>query len=190
MLKNRSSRTGFTLPEVLVTVAIVAVLAAIVIPTVTQQISKGDETSLVSSVQTTRSGLTAFVSDVRKFPDGLVDLYAKPAGTALDITGVAYGTAAVARWRGPYLTGSRTAGDTLTVGLAGLAEVLKDSLVGTTNYVVATLGRLGTRALAMRIDSLLGEPGTDSLVGVVRWTPNISGDPVNGHVKVLLMGSR
>ena len=34
-------RRGFTLPEVLVTVTVVAVLAAVVVPAVTQYVSRG-----------------------------------------------------------------------------------------------------------------------------------------------------
>ena len=87
MLKNRSSRTGFTLPEVLVTVAIVAVLAAIVVPTVTNQIGKGDDSNLTTNFTSLRTGVTAFVSDVRKFPGRLQNLVIAPTATDLDIAG-------------------------------------------------------------------------------------------------------
>src|SRR5919109_3867613 len=85
MFKNRSSRAGFTLPEVLVTVAIVAVLAAIVVPTVTNQISKGDDTNLVTNIADIRTSITAFVSDARKYPSRLQDMVTVPLATDLDL---------------------------------------------------------------------------------------------------------
>ncbi len=42
---KKNVRRGFTLPEILVTVTVVAVLAAVVVPAVTQYVSKGDVAS-------------------------------------------------------------------------------------------------------------------------------------------------
>ena len=81
MLRHRASRSGFTLPEVLVTVAIVAILAAVVVPTVTNQIGKGDDSNLTSNVASLRTGITAFVSDVRKFPSRVQHLMTQPVAT-------------------------------------------------------------------------------------------------------------
>ena len=58
---GKSRRAGFTLPEVLVTIAIVSVLAAIIVPTVTSQITKGDETRFQTTIVNLRTGITAFV---------------------------------------------------------------------------------------------------------------------------------
>ena len=87
---NRTRRAGFTLPEVLVTVAIVAILAAVVVPTVTNQISKGDDSNLTSNVASLRTGVTAFVADVRKFPSRLQHRLIQPITTDDDITGGDY----------------------------------------------------------------------------------------------------
>src|SRR5881409_3925430 len=54
-------RHGFTLGEVLVTVAIVAVLAAVVMPAITGQITKGDLGRVQSDLQALQGAISQFV---------------------------------------------------------------------------------------------------------------------------------
>jgi prepilin-type N-terminal cleavage/methylation domain-containing protein len=192
MLKNRSSRTGFTLPEVLVTVAIVAVLAAIVVPTVTNQIGKGDDSNLTTNVTSVRTGLTAFVSDVRKFPGRLQHLTAAPVAADLDITGGAYGAGPVGRWRGPYQSGSmKTYGstspsDSILWGLAYAVDSLSDTSFAAAGngYIGITLGGVTSDAAALHIDSLI-DGGTGAALGNLRWAGS---PPTNSRLILLLMG--
>lgn len=192
MMINRPRRAGFTLPEVLVTVAIVAVLAAVVVPTVTQQIGKGDDSNLTSNVASLRTGVTAFVSDVRKFPGRLQHLLTRPADTDDDITGNDYGTLAVNRWRGPYQTGSlkpaaATPQDSILVGHGYMLDVLVDTAFPTgTGYLGVTLGGVASDATAAKIDSLI-DGATGATLGTLRWT-STAGVPDNQRVTLLLMG--
>src|SRR5687767_13757318 len=109
MFNKQSQRSGFTLPEVLVTIAIVAVLAAAVVPTVTQQLSKGDDSSVTSGLTGLRTSVTEFVADTRKFPGALDDIFTRPLATADDAFGADYGTQANVRWNGPYSEGTPSA---------------------------------------------------------------------------------
>lgn len=187
MLKSR--RSGFTLPEVLVTVAIVAILAAAVVPAVTSQISKGEETTLVSAVSSVRTSLSAFVSDVRTFPSRVSQLTTVPAAStdsALD--GSAYSAAQVGRWKGPYTTTStHAADDSLAIGLSSfLGDTLKDSI----NFVVANIhfdagSAAANVAKAQRIEALF-ESTSDSLAGMIRWK-NVN---TQKRIKVFLTSSR
>ena len=193
MLKNRSSRAGFTLPEVLVTVAIVAILAAIVVPTVTNQISKGDDTNITTNVSSLQSAITAFVSDVRKFPSRLQQLHDKPASGDLDVTGAAFGTAAVARWKGPYQSGGLKAIvdahpiDSIFVGLAFAIDSLSDtSFTANDGYVGVTLGGVANSAAAIHIDSLI-DGGTGQTAGNLRWAGTAPA-VTNNRLIFLLMG--
>ena len=97
-------RRGFTLPEVLVTITIVAVLAAVVVPAVLNQVSKGDDAAVGQDLTGIRTAITTFTSDVRKYPGSLKDL----SGTSLvadsaDIDGNAYGATSAAAYKGPYV---------------------------------------------------------------------------------------
>lgn len=193
MLTNRSRRAGFTLPEVLVTVAIVAILAAVVVPTVTNQISKGDDSNLTSNVASLRTGITAFVSDVRKFPGRLQHLLTQPLATDDDVTGGDYGALAVGRWRGPYQTGSLAAAaanatDSVLIGLAYAIDSLSDtSFTGTGNgYVGLTLGGVANAASAAHIDSLI-DGGTGQNAGNLRWA-GVAPAVTNNRLTLLLMG--
>ena len=112
-------RSGFTLTEVLVTVAIVAVLAAIVVPTVTSQIGKGDESRIATTTANLRTGITAFVTDTRKFPGRLSDLFTKPANADDDLFTSDYGAAATGKWKGPYGSTTLGTGDSLLDGGGG-----------------------------------------------------------------------
>lgn len=75
-MRTKSRRSGFTLPEVLVTVTVVAVLAAVVVPAVTQFAGRGDAPSTASDINAIRTAVTSYVADQRKVPTSLSDLTA------------------------------------------------------------------------------------------------------------------
>jgi prepilin-type N-terminal cleavage/methylation domain-containing protein len=192
MSRNRSRRAGFTLPEVLVTVAIVAILAAVVVPTVTNQIGKGDDANLTSNVSSMRTGITAFVSDVRKFPSRVQHLLVKPAAGDSALDGP-YGALAVNRWRGPYQTGSlqpvvlSAAADSVLIGHAYVLDVFKDTgFVAPRGYIGVTLSSVASNATALKIDSLI-DGATGQLQGNLQWTLT-AGVPTNNRLTLLLMG--
>lgn len=190
MFNRRSTKPGFTLPEVLVTVAIVAVLAAIVVPTVTSQITKGDEANFQTGTTNLRTGITAFVSDTRRWPGRVSDLFNAPAAADLDLFGVAYGAPTVGRWKGPYVSGALQPTDSLFVALAYVQDALLDSTLaaGTGGFVIASLSGVTTQASAARLDTLIdGSTGFDA--GVLQWQPN-AGAIAQRAVKLQIMGSR
>ena len=193
MFRHRAGRAGFTLPEVLVTVAIVAILAAVVVPTVTSQISKGDDSNLTSNVASLRTGITAFVSDVRKFPSRLQHLIVQPVATDDDVTGGDYGSLGVGRWRGPYQTGSLQAAaanatDSILMGLAYMIDSLSDTsfTAAGNGYVGVTFGGVANTAAALHIDSLI-DGGTGQNAGSLRWG-GVSPAVTNNRLTLLLMG--
>ena len=183
--KGGAKRSGFTLPEVLVTVAIVSVLAAIVVPTVTSQIGKGDETRFQTSITNVRTGITAFVSDTRKFPRRLSHLF-NPITGQNDLSGAAYGAAVESRWKGPYTSGALNLGDSLSLSLAFMQDSLIDSnlVAGTSGQVIASLSGITTAAAAARLDTLI-DAGNGSTAGILQWAA--LGD---GNLKLQIMGSR
>lgn len=101
-------RRGFTLPEVLVTITIVAVLAAVVVPAVLNQVSKGDTAALAGDVGALRTAISNFTTDTRHYPATIKDLVTKPGSGDLDLMGTAYGTAAINAWKGPYFPTSQS----------------------------------------------------------------------------------
>lgn len=94
---------GFTLPEVLVTVAIIAVLASAVVPTVVNQLSKGDTPALQADLNSIRQAITSFTSDVRAYPSKMSDLNRSSVlSSDAALCGTTYGTGA-SSFKGPYL---------------------------------------------------------------------------------------
>ncbi len=58
---KKNVRRGFTLPEILVTVTVIAVLAAVVVPAVTQYVNKGDAPASSSDIDQVRTAITGFI---------------------------------------------------------------------------------------------------------------------------------
>ena len=73
-------RRGFTLPEILVTVTVIAVLAAVVVPAVTQYVNKGDAPASSSDIGAIRTAITGYIADTRRYPVDFTDLTTAPAG--------------------------------------------------------------------------------------------------------------
>ena len=122
-MKIRSKR-GFSLPEVLVAVAMVGVLAAVVLPSVVGQISKGEISRVVQDLQAVETGASLFRSDVGRWPRQLEDLVEVPNADDLSLSGTAYGTGndPLTTWNGPYLSRG-SAGIGLTTSLGGVFEL-------------------------------------------------------------------
>jgi prepilin-type N-terminal cleavage/methylation domain-containing protein len=102
-------KAGFTLIEVLVTIVVIGVLAAVVIPAVTAQVTAGDSARVINDLNNLRTGIENFDIAVRQFPGDVDDLVNKPgqevtstgSGADADIAASLY--ASVASWNGPYI---------------------------------------------------------------------------------------
>jgi prepilin-type N-terminal cleavage/methylation domain-containing protein len=97
------TKRGFSLAEILVAIAIIAVVGAIVIPSIGGQLRSGDESRVQQDLTTLRTGAEQFLADVRRYPNSVGQLVVKPATTESGLTGGVYTTAQTGRWRGPYL---------------------------------------------------------------------------------------
>ncbi|HXT18160.1 MAG TPA: prepilin-type N-terminal cleavage/methylation domain-containing protein [Gemmatimonadaceae bacterium] len=106
-IEKVSRRRGFTLPEVLVTVSLVAILAAVVVPAIAGQIRKGDQSRIGNDMLAIRGGVEQFLSDVRRYPSDVTQLVTPITTTQSPLTGTGlgtYGKPDTLRWRGPYLS--------------------------------------------------------------------------------------
>jgi general secretion pathway protein G len=93
MIARLRNHAGFTLIEILVVIAIIAVLATLVAPEVFRHLGSARESTARSQVEMLGAALDAYRLDVGRYPtteEGLAALRQAPSGAG-------------ARWRGPYL---------------------------------------------------------------------------------------
>ncbi len=173
---RKVARGGFTLPEVLVTIAIVATLAAVLLPALNNQLSKGDAGRLTSDVVAVQTAVGAFTSDVRRYPKRLVDLKTKPAATDKDILNNDYTAVLVAKWRGPYLSKDLAANDSLPTGYgASIKGTFTSQSYNGIQYLTITVGPL-TQAEFDNIDQIIDESAS-STAGQLRYnSPSSTAD--------------
>jgi prepilin-type N-terminal cleavage/methylation domain-containing protein len=171
---SRSHRYGFSLAEILVALAILAALAAVIIPAVAGQISKSDATRTIQDMTSIRTGIEQFVADVHRYPGKVSHLTNQIATTQMDVNNALYTQPLVNRWKGPYL-----GRDTLTGGYqTGFGGVVKDSLVRLTfqpgvNYATVVIFGI-TQTDFNRIDAEV-DGTVGATTGMLRW---VAGDTV------------
>lgn len=105
MAANTNRSRGFTIIEVLVALAIIAVLAAVTIPALNGKLRD----SRASAIAQTLNGLAAGSGEYRKalgrYPGQLTLLASNPvAGSSRDLCGTLLTASTTALWRGPYIT--------------------------------------------------------------------------------------
>lgn len=128
-------RRGFTLVETVVTVGIIAALAAVVYPTVVKQFDTADPARIAEDLGNIRTGLETFGVNVRpELPGDIEDLINRPVITAgtLDSTstGAVYTATEQTAWLGPY------------VGLAALPTIGQNDTVTVTGFNARIMNRI------------------------------------------------
>lgn len=168
-MRHRSTEKtrGFTLPEVLVTITLIAALASVVVPAIAGQLKKGDPSRIGQDVSAIRGGVEQFLSDVRRYPGAIQQVTAPIATTQAGLTTTMqgnYGAADVARWRGPYLTK-----DSIGVVTTGFGWVFRpgfevDTLLPTGTASAAAGQRYMVLKVAMTVNDSLSALQIDSHV--------------------------
>lgn len=88
----RTARAGFSLIEIMIAIAIMAVLAVAVGPYLLGKLKKAKVSSAQTSLRTIDAAITSFHADIGQYPSRLRDLVKKPAEEAL-----------ARKWTDPYL---------------------------------------------------------------------------------------
>lgn len=104
-MRKVRDRLGFTLAEVLVSVALIAVLASVTIPTIRGRLRDGYEDAIVQEFDDLASAITAYQQNVGKYPPTLDYLTALPTTpfSPTDFCGNNLTARQISNWRGPYV---------------------------------------------------------------------------------------
>ena len=96
---------GFALAEILVAILILALLAAVVVPTIFGRLAAARADAIVGELQSLQNGIMLFYRDVGRYPRRLdyLNVLPTPASSALDACGTQLTPQAQANFRGPYI---------------------------------------------------------------------------------------
>jgi len=171
---QKKVRRGFTLPEVLVTVTVVAVLAAVVVPAVTQFSTRGNTPATLSDLNAVKTAATSFVADTRTYPQTLYDLTVSSAPSYVqDAT----------TFHGPYLpatvNGNTSSGYILSGGLDIKIGGATGAITQSGGYLVTPI-TMGSNATCQDLwnldkafdgsDAAISDALTLSQQGSLTWT--------------------
>ena len=161
---------GFSLAEIVVAIAIIALLAAVVIPTMGKRLSEGESGALASTIASLRDGILEYRTDVRRYPTNLRYLTAAPV-SATDLCGQSVPSSFLSGWKGPYIN------RTITVsGLKVNDATVSDAVALSPGvFTATTTGELSIQVtdvdstVARRIEGE-SDVSADFTAGTIRWT--------------------
>lgn len=164
------ARRGFTLAEILVALALMALLAAVLLPTVAGQVLKGDAGRVVQDLEAVRAGSERFLTDVRRYPGRYSDLSSAITVANTDVLGAVYTNGQVTKWEGPYIT-KDTINASVETGFGGRITNAFMTVTNTNAIPYLTVVVTGiTGPDADRIDEQIDGPSaTPRTTGLLRW---------------------
>ncbi len=93
---NKHAQEGFTLIEILIAFALVAVLGGVAYVSYSGIVERNSKTATIETMRVLRDGLERYRDDVGEYPASLKDLVKKPTDEK-----------ATERWEGPYVETKR-----------------------------------------------------------------------------------
>lgn len=93
-ITNRHARSGFSLMEIMIAIAILAIIAVSVGPLLFQQVDKARKSRSKSDLRTMQQAIDLYYAHTAQYPSTLKDLVKKPSDETIS-----------RKWEGPYLKG-------------------------------------------------------------------------------------
>lgn len=168
---------GFTITEVLIALAIISILAAVLIPSLTPKIGAAQASNLIQDIRTVSNGLQEFRENVGRYPSTIASLSTIAAG-ATDLCGLTIPTTNINQWRGPYMaltplsTGIPTGDAKILLALTRTPTTTSSSTVmdGTMSFDVSGVDSVVAADVEIAFD------GTSVLLtkystGTILWAP-------------------
>lgn len=161
-------RRAFTLAEVLISLAIMSIVAAVVYPTVMSRVRSSVSSSLMQTLVGLSQGIAEYKRAVTHYPGSLLLLTTAPVSTDLDICGNETGSTAVALYRGPYA--SRVILSTgIPMGDGAIMPGLRRVTSGTSTYLLIDVANV-PQQVADDLELQLDGTSTDATAGTIRYT--------------------
>ncbi len=88
----RTARRGFTLIELMIVIAIIAIIGAIVVPSVTSAVRKARIKTTRVGLENVKNAIESYHADTGQYPPSLSDLKTRPSDEK-----------AAKSWEGPYI---------------------------------------------------------------------------------------
>ena len=166
------SGRGFTLAEILIALALMAILAAVLLPTVAGQLLKGDASKVTQDLQAVRSGSEQFLADIHRYPGKYSDLtkvITTTVATHKDILGNAYTASMVGKWKGPYVTAD-TINAVFQTGFGGVITNVFMQVTNTNAIPYLTVVITGISGPDFdKIDEIVDGTPPSRTTGLLRW---------------------
>ncbi len=170
-----TGRRGYTLIETLVTVALLAVIATIMLPVLSAGGAAERLNTADDQLKTLTNAVAAFYTDVTEWPSALDALVSPIGGGSSDLCGQVYNGSERNSWNGPYLTQAIPAGG-LDVGIGTVRPAFAHADAGEFDLLGIVVDNVEVGD-ASALDDMVDGDG-DANAGTVRWTT----PPVGGQV--------
>ena len=161
-------RRGFSLGEIVVALAIIAIMAAMIYPTIASNLKDSRSTALSQTFAGLSSGIAEYKRATTRYPGSLLLLTTAPVAADLDICGNATTATLVALWRGPYASRLITT-DGLAIGDATMPTGLRRVTAGTNIFLMIDAPAVETD-VADALESLYDAGTASATTGTIRST--------------------
>ncbi len=176
-LPSAARQAGFTLVEVVVGLAILALIAAVVLVAVSGRIQDSRSAAVAQTLSTMSDGIIQYRADVRRYPKNLRYLSTQPTFGVTDLCNQAVPSSFVSLWKGPYTTSVL-----LASGLAIQEMVVQDALeldpagpyTVTTNGAIVIVTQNVDSTIARELETRF-DGNADWAAGTIRFTHLASG---------------
>lgn len=167
-----SRRRGFSLPEILIVLAIIAALSAVVMPAVMNKLTEARAAALAETLDGINEVVQNYRGNVGRYPRFLSQVSTKPATGAVEVCSGVQPDVNINQWRGPYASRTFTSAGT-RIGDALISDTLRrvPANAASTPYGIAFVDVTEVDSVvAFHLETSFDGTPINYTAGTITWT--------------------